>query len=300
MRVGVTISGLGQLFGDDLAAVIDVGRAADAAGIDDVVMPDHLAMGSRTDRYPFGTFPYPPDEPWLEPLSVLAAMASATQRVRLSTGLLIAPARSALVVARMVATIDVLSRGRVDLGVGTGWQREEFTDPAMGFAGRAARMDELVAACRVLWEEEPPVRFESPSVSFDELWCEPRPAQARVPVLYGGGPTDATCRRIVALGDGWLPLGVGVDDLGRFVERLRAGFVEADRDPARLQVRQTLRVVADDAGTVDLDATVAPLPDLADVGVTSVTVGLGRFLGSRADVAPFLADLAAAAVGSGA
>jgi len=291
----VTVSGLGRLYGDDLAAVVDVARAADEAGIDHVVMPDHLAMGTRTDRYPFGKFPYPPDEPWLEPLSVLAAMASATERVRLATGLLIAPLRSPLVVARTVATIDVLSRGRVDLGVGTGWQREEFVDPAAPFAGRAARMDDLVRACRVLWEQEPPARFESPTVSFDELWCEPRPAQSRVPVLYGGGPNDATFRRIVELGDGWLPLGVPADDLGAFVERLRAGYVDAGRDPALLDVRQTLRVVTTDDGGADLEATLAPVPGLASLGVTAVSGALGRFLATRADVGPFLRDLAAAA-----
>lgn len=297
MKIGVTVSGLGRLYGDDLAAVVDVGRAADEAGIDYISMPDHLAMGARTDRYPFGTFPYPPDEPWLEPLSVLAAMAATTERVRLSTGLLIAPLRSPLVVARMVATIDVLSRGRMDLGVGTGWQREEFIDPAMGFVGRTARMDDLVAACRALWEQEPPVRFDSPSVSFDELWCEPRPAQDRIPVLFGGGPSDATLRRIVELGDGWLPLGVPVDDVGAFVERLRAGYIDAGRDPARLDVRQALRVVTNDGGDVDLEATLEPLAGLAHVGVTGVSVALGRFLPARVDVGPFLADLAAAARG---
>ena len=92
MKVSVTVSGLRQLFGKDLAAVVDVARVADDAGIDQIVMPDHLAMGARTDRYPFGEFPYPPDEPWLEPLTVLAAMASATRRVRLATGVLIGPA----------------------------------------------------------------------------------------------------------------------------------------------------------------------------------------------------------------
>ena len=295
VKIGVTVSGLGRLYGDDLAAVVDVGRAADAAGIDYISMPDHLAMGAHTDRYPFGTFPYPPDEPWLEPLSVLAAMASTTERVRLSTGLLIAPLRSPLVVARMVATIDVLSRGRMDLGVGTGWQREEFIDPAMGFVGRTARMDDLVAACRALWEQEPPVRFDSPSVSFDELWCEPRPAQDRIPVLFGGGPSDATFRRIVELGDGWLPLGVPGEELGAFVERLRAGYTDAGRDPARLDVRQALRVATTDDGEVDFGATLSPLAGLGRLGVTGVSVALGRFLPARADVGPFLTDLASAA-----
>jgi len=172
MQISVTISGLSRLYGTDLAAVLDVARAADAAGIDQLVMPDHLAIGPRTDRYPFGAkFPYPPQEPWLEPLTVLAAFAATTTRVRLATGVLIGPLRPALVVAKSVATIDVLSRGRLDLGLGTGWQREEFTDPGLPFVGRTARMEDAVRAWRAIWETEPPVSFDSETVSFtDSFW----------------------------------------------------------------------------------------------------------------------------------
>ena len=80
MRVSVTISGLARLFGGDLAGVVDAARCADAAGIHQVVLPDHLAIGTRTDRYPFApTFPYPPEEPWLEPVATLAAIAAVTR-----------------------------------------------------------------------------------------------------------------------------------------------------------------------------------------------------------------------------
>ncbi len=165
MQISVTVSGLSRLFGDDLAAVVDVARIADEAGIHQIVMTDHLAIGPRTDRYPFAPkFPYPPDEPWLEPLATLAAFAAATSRVRLGTGVLIAPVRPALEIAKAVATIDVLSRGRVDLGIGTGWQREEFTDPGLPFVGRTARMEDAVRACRALWETDPPVSFASDTV----------------------------------------------------------------------------------------------------------------------------------------
>jgi len=294
VKVSVTISGLSRLFGNDLASVVDVARVADDAGIDQIVMPDHLAMGTRTDRYPFGKFPYPPDEPWLEPLTVLAAMASATRRVRLATGVLIGPLRPALLVARTVATIDVLSRGRVDLGIGTGWQREEFIDRGLPFAGRGERMDDIIRACRAMWEQDPPVSFSSDSVELSDLWCEPRPVQRRVPVFFGGGANDATARRIVELGDGWLPLGVPEHDVGRFVDRLRNEYVERGRDPATLGVRMTIRVVTDDAGDADIRATLAPLPHLAALGVTAITVALGRFIRTRSDIGAFLRDLAMA------
>ncbi len=294
MKVSVTISGLSRLFGNDLASVVDVARVADDAGIDQIVMPDHLAMGTRTDRYPFGKFPYPPDEPWLEPLTVLAAMASATRRVRLATGVLIGPLRPALLVARTVATIDVLSHGRVDLGIGTGWQREEFIDRGLPFAGRGERMDDMVRACRAMWEQDPPVSFSSDSVEFSELWTNPRPVQKRIPVWYGGGPTDATARRIVELGDGWLPLGVRDDQLGRFVHRLRADFEQHGRDPATLGVRSTIRVKTDDAGKADIRATLASSHHLAALGITGISVALGGFIRTRADIGAFLRDLAMA------
>lgn len=109
MKLSVTISGLDRIFGDDLGSVVDVARMADDVGVDQLVLPDHVAIGSRLDRYPYGkAFPYPPAEPWLEPLTSLAAIAGATRRVRLGTGVLIAPLRPALLLAKTVASLDVL------------------------------------------------------------------------------------------------------------------------------------------------------------------------------------------------
>jgi probable F420-dependent oxidoreductase len=296
LGVSITISGLSRLFGTDLAAVLDVARTADDAGIHQLVLPDHLAIGSRTDRYPFGTFPYPPGEPWLEPLTTLAALAGVTERVRLATGVLIAPLRPALLLAKTAATLDVLSGGRLDLGVGTGWQREEFTDPGQGFVGRTARLDDTVRACRALWTQAPPVSFHAPTVAFEELWCEPRPVQSGgVPVWFGGGPTDVTARRIAALGDGWLPVGVmPLDELTAGIERIRAAYRGEGRDPSGLGVRAGVPVVTNDDGLVDVGATLADVDRLADSGVTLISLALGRFLRDRDDVGPFLRDVGAA------
>jgi probable F420-dependent oxidoreductase len=300
MKLSVTISGLTRLFGDDLATIVDVARVADDVGVHQLVLPDHLGIGPRLDRYPFADrFPYPPEEPWVEPLTTLAAIAGATERVRLGTGVLVAPLRPALLLAKTVATLDVLSRGRVDLGVGVGWQREEFTEAGQGFVGRTARMDDAVRACRALWEQPPPVSFVSESVRFADLWCEPRPVQARIPIWYGAGPTPATVARIAELGDGWLPLGAPPDVVAATIGDLRAAFAARGRDPDALGVRLGIPV-AHDEGRLDLDATLAPLPDLAAMGITTVSVGLGRFLRNRADLVPFLRDLGAAFTEGGA
>lgn len=294
--VSITISGLSRLFGDDLGAVVEVARVADEAGVHQLVLPDHLAIGPRTDRYPFGTFPYPPSEPWLEPLTTLAAIAGATERVRLGTGVLIAPLRPALLLAKTAATLDVLSGGRLDLGVGTGWQREEFTDRGQPFRGRTERLDDTVRACRALWTQPPPVSFESPTVTFSELWCEPRPRQAGgIPVWFGGGPTEPIARRIAALGDGWLPVGVrSFEDLIVGIEKIRAAYRAAGRDPAGLGVRAGIAVATRDDGRLDLTRTLEDVPRLANAGVTLISLSLGRFLPDRSDVAPFLREVAAA------
>ncbi len=295
LSLSVTISGLDRLFGDDLAAVVDVAAMADDLGVDQLVLPDHVAIGPRLDRYPYAaSFPYPPAEPWLEPLTALAAIAGATRRVRLGTGVLIAPLRPVLLLAKTVATLDVLARGRLDLGIGTGWQREEFVEPGMGFPGRTARMDDAVRACRALWEEDPPVTIALPTIAFTDIWSAPRPAQTRLPIWYGGQLTPPMVDRIATLGDGWLPLGPTVPEIGAGIETLRAAFAAQGRDPATLGVRVGVPVIADDAGRVDAAATFASAPELAAMGVTSLSVALGRAVRTRAEIEPYLRDLVAA------
>ena len=284
------------MFGGELGAVLHAARTADAAGIDQLVLPDHVVMGPRTDRYPFGRFPYGPEEPWVEPLTMLTAMAAVTQRVRLATGVLIAPLRPAVLLAKTTATLDVLSGGRLDLGVGTGWQREEFDAVGVPFSERTARMDDVVRACQALWTQQPPVSFSSATVSFENLWCEPRPTQRDgIPLWFGGGPNEATARRVAELGVGWMPIGVmPPDELARGIELLRAAFERVGRDPATVGVRAGISAVTGDDRRLDLERTLAPLAELEAMGVTMVSLGLGRFLRDADDLGRFLADLGAA------
>ncbi|HEX6313133.1 MAG TPA: TIGR03619 family F420-dependent LLM class oxidoreductase, partial [Acidimicrobiia bacterium] len=268
MKLSVTISGLTRLYGDDLAAMVDTARVADAAGVDELVLPDHVVMSTRLDRYPFGRFPYGSEEPWLEPLTALAAFAGATERIRLSTGVLIAPLRPATLLAKTAATLDVLSRGRLDLGVGTGWQPEEYEAEGVPFEGRVARLDDTIRACRALWTDEPPVSFASPTVSFTDLWCEPRPVQpGGIPVSFGGGANTATARRVAGLGAGWLPIGVTPhEELAKGIALIRDACAAVGRDPATVGVRAGLAVATSDDGSVDLDRTLAAVPALAELG----------------------------------
>jgi len=185
MRTWIGLHGLHQLLDGDVARVIEAARVVEVAGIDGVTVTDHVVMSTRTDRYPYGNFPLPLDFPWFEPLTLLAAVAGATRRIRLSTGVLIAPLRPAVLLAKMVATLDAVSGGRVDLGVGTGWQREEYEAAGIDFAGRGGRLVDLLRACRALWTAAP-ASFDSPSVRFADLYSLPHPRQnGGVPIWFG-------------------------------------------------------------------------------------------------------------------
>jgi probable F420-dependent oxidoreductase len=289
MQISVIISGLSMLYGNDLGrGLLDTARLADAAGIDQLVMTDHLAMGPHVEKYPYGKFPFPLDEPWPEPLTTLAAMAGATQRVRLGTGILIAPLRPALLLAKTLATLDVLSQGRLDLGVGTGWQAEEFAGAGLPFEGRGSRMDDTLRACRALWRDTP-ASFSSPTVSFDELWCLPRPVQpGGIPIWFGLRLNPKNVARIVEFGAGWMPLLDRDEELWSGVEQLRRAFREAGRDPDSLGVRVTPELARDATGRIDLDRTLDALPKLEEAGGSVASFALAACVRSRDEIPGFL------------
>lgn len=290
MKLSVTLSGLSMLYGDDLAGVVETARIADDLGLHQIVVPDHVAIGPRTDRYPYGKFPLPREEPWLEPLTTLAAMAGATERIRLGTGILIVPLRPPALLAKSVASLDALSRGRLDLGVGSGWQREEFIDVPFEF--RMARMWDTLRACRAFWTEAP-ARFASETTAFEDVWSLPHPVQERgVPLWMGVALSDASLPRIVELGSGWLPMTSDLEELAQGARRLSAAFAAAGRDPAEIGIRANAPVVMGASGAPDLDATLAALPALAEVGVTIAGFALARFARSHEKIRPFLEQLA--------
>jgi probable F420-dependent oxidoreductase len=265
---------------------VDLGRAADDAGIDRIVVVDHVVMGPHTDKYVWGKFPVPPDAPWLEPLTMLAAIAAVTTRVRLATGILIAPLRPAAFLAKQVATLDQVSGGRVDLGVGTGWQREEYDAQGLAFERRGQLLDDTLAACRVLWRDTP-AHLDAPTLSFRDIYCEPKPVQARgVPIWIAGTLHARNLARVVDYGSGWIPImGETVEGIAAGAERVRGAFAAAGRDPSTLQVQAPLRIASGDDGRPDLAASMASVPDLVAAGATDVIVTLRAFT-RDADAAP--------------
>ena len=287
--LAVTLSGLHRTFGTDLRSYVDCARAVEQAGADQVVIADHVVMGDRTDRYPFGRFPFEPAEPWVEPLTTLAAIAGATSRVRLATGIVIVPLRPAVLLAKTVATLDALSGGRVDLGVGIGWQPEEYDALGVPFERRWSRLDDTMRACRVLWRDVP-ASFTSATVSFEGIYCTPLPVQARLPVWYGAAMTDRLAARIAEVGDGWYPVGApSADELRAGADVARKAFADAGRDPSTLGVRRALVPVRAEGGEVDLGATMAAVPDLQEAGVTVFGITLRAGLETASDVETYVA-----------
>jgi probable F420-dependent oxidoreductase len=262
----------------DWRGLLDVARAADELGVDRVLVSDHVVMGAHTDRYPFGEFPFPPDAPWLEPLTALAAIAAVTTRVRLSTKIVIAPLRPAPVLAKTLATIDVLSDGRCEVGVGIGWQREEYDAAGIDWDARGRLLTDTVAACRALWGPSP-ATFASESFSFTDVWCEPKPRQpAGIPVWFSGGLHRRNLDRITRLGDGWIPPPYGRPaELAAAVATLRTAWIAAARAPDAVQVQGDPEPVLDARGRPDIDATMQSAHAWLDAGATTVNLVLLMF-----------------------
>jgi probable F420-dependent oxidoreductase len=283
-----------QVPGSDLAACVEVARAADVAGLHGFLFGDHLLMTERTDRYPYGAFAHSLDTPWLEPLTTLAAIAAVTRRIRLSTGVLLAPLRPSVLLAKSIATLDVLSRGRVELGVGTGWQREEYEAVGLDWAERNRRLDDAIRVCRKLWGEQP-VDLSCEGTTLDRVWALPRPVQGRIPLLFGVRLTEANVGRIAELGDGWMPVGANPDDVAAGADRIRHAFAAVGRAPddAIIHVSVAGRLRAD--GRLDQDGVAAAAGAMVAAGASVVSVVLPAGLATVDDALAFVADLGACA-----
>jgi probable F420-dependent oxidoreductase len=279
---------------DEWHRFVDLARAAEDAGVDRIVLVDHVVMGPNTDAYAWGRFPTPPEAPWLEPMTMLAAIASATRRVRLATGILIAPLRPAALLAKQAATLDVLSGGRLDLGVGTGWQREEYDAEGLDFARRGQLLTDTIAACKVLWRDTP-AHLDTPTLSFREVYCEPKPLQpGGVPLWIGGSLHERNLERLVEHGDAWIPImGASLGDIAADAQRIKDAWATAGRDPERLQVQAPLRVERGDDGRPSVARSMESVSEIVAAGATDVHVTLRAFARGPEDSPAALTDIVA-------
>lgn len=222
-----------------------VAEAAEALGYDSICVYDHLLMPVQlTEPHPYGGrdhFTAETRETYFEPLTTLAYLAGRTRRVKLVTSALIAPYRPALVTAKMLASLDVLSGGRLILGVGVGWTRGEFDALGVPFGRRGRLTDETLRVWRAAWTEERP-SFRGEFYSFDPVLFGPKPLQKPHPPLWIGGHSRAAMRRAVRLGDGWHATRLALPEMAAGMDELRSIAIAAGRDFAELTIALKLNL----------------------------------------------------------
>lgn len=217
----------------------DFVRLLEAAGVESVWMPEHVVMAQDYEpRYEYsadGRAPVLPTTVMPDPLQWLGHAAAFTERLKLCTGVLIGPQHSAAILAKRLATLDALSQGRVEAGIGIGWQKEEYEAVGVPYRHRGRRLDELLDAMRILWRDDP-ATFRGEFVRFEKVFCDTKPFRREgIPLLIGGS-SEAAARRAGVRGDGYYPYTISPEQLAGRVEQMRAAARAAGRDPAALPV----------------------------------------------------------------
>jgi len=218
--------------------VLAFARRMEALGYDSLWASDHVVIPYRVEsRYPYsatGEFPLPPNANFLEPLTTLALVAGVTERVKLGTTVLVLPHRHPVLAAKCLATLDHLSNGRVILGAGVGWMREEIELLGAPFDLRGAWSDEAIRVMRACWKEER-ARHRGEFFAFDDVGMFPKPPRGDIPVWIGGH-TPRALRRVVALGDGWHAAFPTVEELAKGITLLRQECERRNRRFADLAI----------------------------------------------------------------
>lgn len=252
MRYGIALPNYGALARPE--HIVRAARHAEAANLDSVWVSDHVIVPSAVaSSYPYDRAAVPRAanltnlERFYDALTTLAFVAGATARVRLGVSAYVLPVRNPVVTAKTVATLDVLSSGRVIFAVGSGWLAEEFAVLQVPFPGRGARTDEYIRICKSCWTDDE-VALDEPSYRTAAFRCAPKPVQRPHPPVWIGGNGARALQRTATLGDGWHPI---------------------DLEPAEIHTRlTTLRGLCRDLGRDAKDITVslrAPLSVVADV-----------------------------------
>ena len=279
MKFGLRYCNIGRYIDPRLA--VELVQAGEEAGFDSAWTVEHTVVpGGYASRYPYsdtGRMPGHESEFVLpDPLIWMAYVASATRHIKLGTAMLILPQHNPVVVAKQVASLDHLSGGRVLLGIGVGWLREEFDAIGASFDDRGRRADEYVAAMRELWSADEPT-FHGEFVNFDKAYCLPRPVNRRVPVIIGGD-SKVAARRAGRLGDGYFPArGTQIE----LIELARETARAHGRDPAALEL------------TTSLPSDLDEIPRLAANGISRLAVpvssgaGLESVVSTPEDVLAF-------------
>jgi probable F420-dependent oxidoreductase len=291
MKISLNVFNMEKWFSDDFVGMIEVARVADSAGADVLVLAEHLAMANDMAQFErrYGKAPITPFTPFMEPMVYLGAMASVTKSIKLGTSIILAPLRPALVLAKQIATLDHLSGGRAFIGIGAGWQKQEFDAVGVPWKSRYDYMVEQVRACRTLWSNAP-ATFHGQFINFENLNCLPLPPQgANLPLSFGIIDSDRNLAWMAEHGVGWFPM--HIHEPAEFVEpirKLKALFKARGRREEDLEVIGMSAIVFDDQGRPDLERTLALTPQYREVGVTTLQFSPAAFCSGLADFGVFL------------
>jgi probable F420-dependent oxidoreductase len=266
MRFGAAFVNTGKAIYAEGA--VAVAQAAEAAGYDSLWTVEHVVVPAGYEsQYPYsptGKMPGTEESPIPDPLIWLTYVAAATTTIKLGTGILILPQRNPVILAKETATLDLMSNGRVLLGIGIGWLAEEFTAIGIPFADRGNRTDEYVAALRTLWRDPSP-SIDGKFVSFHDAKMYPKPVQpGGIPIVVGGH-TEAAARRAGRLGDGFFPVFTTPEQLAPILDVMRSAARDAGRDENAIEITV--------GGGIDTET----IRQFEDLGVSRVVAfGAGR------------------------
>jgi probable F420-dependent oxidoreductase len=267
---------LGAIFpqteiGADPGAIRAYAQAVEEMGFHHILIYDHV-LGASTANRPDWTGPYTTQHQFHEPFVLFGYLAALTERVELATGVIILPQRQTALVAKQAAEIDVLSRGRLRLGVGVGWNAVEYEALGEDFSNRGARSEEQIALLRALWND--------PAVTFAGRWHQvtaaglnPMPVQRPIPVWIGGY-TERTLHRVAKMGDGYFPAGPPDDRLTELLTRLRGYIRDEGREPAEVGIEGRISINQGDEADWVAQADAWAANEATHLSINTMSAGL--------------------------
>ena len=257
--------------GNDPAAIREYAQAAERAGYGHLLTLDHV-LGADPDRPGGWSGPYTHETPFHEPLVLFGYLAAVTERLELVTGILILPQRQTALVAKQAAEVQLLSNGRLRLGVGVGWNAVEYQALNEDFRNRGGRIEEQIALLRSLWSKQT-ISFEGHFHHVTKAGINPLPAGGSIPI-WMGGMSDAVIERAGRLADGWFPLYREPDELPAGVERVHESARAAGREPEAIGIE--CRVALAGGAEGDVSSAVELARQFEQAGATHVSVSTMR------------------------